>query len=103
MSYLNHFSHATIVKSYTKLMLVSEPKLAQPMAKISVSHEINTLEIESIVQAIEKWYTSGFPATTISLLENLENQLTITDIDEADTSDKLIKEFFEAVKQNKPN
>ena len=101
MSYLNHFSHAAIVKSYTKLLLISEPKLAQLMAKISLSPEINTLE--GVVQAIEKWYTSGFPVTTISVLENLENQLTITDIDEADTSDKLIKEFFEAIKQNKPN
>jgi hypothetical protein len=100
MSYLNLFSHAAIVKSYTKLMLISEPKLAQLMAKISLSPEINTLE--GVVQAIEKWYTSGFPTTTISVLENLENELTVADIDEDDTSDKLIKEFFGAVQRNKP-
>jgi hypothetical protein len=82
-------------------MLISEPKLAQLMAKISLNPEISTLE--GIVQAIEKWYTSGFPVTTISILENLENQLTVIEIDEIDTSDKLIREFFGAVKQNKPN
>lgn len=82
-------------------MLVSEPKLAQLMAKISLSHETNTLE--SVVQAINRWYISSFPITTISLLENLENELTIVDVDKTDTSDKLIKEFFEAVNQNKPS
>lgn len=99
MSYLSLFSHAKIVKSYTKLMLVSEPKIAQVMAKISLNHEINTLE--GVAQVIDKWYTSGFPVNTISLLEKLENQLTIIDIDKTDTSDKLIKEFFEAINQNK--
>jgi hypothetical protein len=80
-------------------MLISEPKLAQLMAKISLSSEANTLE--SVTQAIEEWYTSGFPITTISVLENLENQLTITDTDETDNPETLIKEFLEAIKQNK--
>lgn len=93
MSYLSLFSHVKIVKSYTKLMLVSRPKLAQLMATISLSREINTLE--GLAQVIEEWYTS--PATTICLLENLEDQLNSIDIDETDTSDKLIKEFFDVV------
>lgn len=101
MSYLSYFSHGAIIKSYTILMLSSKPKLAQLMAKISISIEINSLE--DVVQTIEKWYTSGSPVTTISVLESFENQLTITDIDETDTSDKLIKEFFEVAQQKKSN
>lgn len=105
LSCFDKYTNGEIVKAYTRLMMTCEPKLAILMAQVPIDSGATDLRV--IATAICEWCLVGvkplegtiFPA---SVVENVENRLTVTTVDEHDTPDLLVAAFHKAIKWNTP-
>jgi hypothetical protein len=104
MSYIDNCTDGQVVKAYTRLMMVSDPGLGILMAQVPIP-EAN--DLDAIAAAIRAWCFEGvkpleasiYPAT---VEENVENELTITDVMDTDTVEGLVAAFHKAIKWNTP-
>jgi hypothetical protein len=95
-SCFDDFTDSEIVKAYTRLMLTCESKLAILMAQVDVSFNVNSLE--TIAAAIKEWCKNvKSQETTFSVELNVENRLSIINVDEKETSEVLVKAFLEGL------
>ena len=112
MSYLDQCTDAQVVKAYTRLMMISEPAMSilmaqVPLDKATTASKMLGTDLTCIATAIIEWCLRDvkpleatiYPAT---LEENLENELTITDVLDTDTAEGLVTAFHKAIKWNTP-
>lgn len=106
MSYLDKCTDAQLVKAYTRLMMVSDPGLSILMAQVPIPEGD---KLDAIAAAIRTWCLEGVKPleeciyryhTTVE--ENVENELTITDVLDTDTVEGLLAAFHKAIKWNTP-
>lgn len=92
--FLTGVTPGEVVKAYTALMKISESKMAQLLAQFEVTSDQTLGEI---AEGIREWLQKVDSPNTnggFSLIENLENELCITKIDETDTAYTLAEAFF---------